>query len=1408
MSRLTVAGLLVLMAGCGPFALGAGAAAGLARPAGSGDLSDPTVEIRRNPEPGAPETPPEFVGATSLTLFLDVNKPTVIRLQVLLVIRGSDGVPRLLFGGDAAATAADLDAVLAQCRNPVPDPLTGTDPCAGFFREPPTPLAQATGLSVTLVNEFLTLSGLDDGEYSILVRALDITKQKAAYDHHEFVVDTLPPSPPTILNIAAPAPRQLLIAWQEADDVGSGVASYEVHYHVGGERLPDLRPDGDRGTLYEGEPFDPQGGKLDSPVGVSGASRSLVLGGLSAGRTHYLQVRAVDFAGNKSPLTASGECAASTRIGTDGRFQDAVRFPAGERPDHVRVGDFNGDQIRDLAVMHQGNSQVSVLLGNRRASAPRLGDGTFGTPISLSVLAGLTIVDLEVADVTGDGRSDIVATGMIGKATHIAVVRLSENGTLLERVQDFEVDSDMEPRDLVVGEIDASDGIDALVAGLLTPGGQGTNSARLHSAGSGGVPFGVVGSEVRLLDDKRLGADAVEVGQFNREDPFPDLAFGVGSAVHVDHGTAFGGFPGTTTTPISGRAVDILGADLNGDPWLDLVVTHDNGTFDVLTGAGADGIDHLRFFPPQDHVRIAGTGRSFVTSGFFDSDGILDLAFAVSEPFPDESQPVKVRYGGGSAGRGDATFLTARAFGVRVPADGPADGTAPTSIASADFNADGIADLVVTTPADGHVRVLLGRGARGRGDGTFTPGASIQRTSPLLLEVAADFDGDRILDIAGRDDGFVEKSRGAGSDGIGEGRFVFTGIAGSGVGLAGKKRLIAAEVSGSLPMEFLTTNGATLEVFHTLPNGTFTSNFSLSTRVFAPYEDGMQQPPVLADLDGDRNLDVAIATAAGVSIFKGLPGQRLSEDAVLTLTASRQPEAIVAGDFDGDGNGDLCFLDVAEGVIRFAKGAGSGTDPFAGMNMSGLPTSPTNVDQEIATTTFQTLAAADFDLDGHDDLCVVTARGEVRVLFWRPGLRLENAAGVAPVADGALVTDAGKKALLRTGRDGSLSQIAGGLDAPGAVVADAAEAFAYLIDGQEIKRLDLATGQVASIAQGLGAPAGLALDAGRLLVAGTFTDGAAQTFAGIRAIDLTSLSITELSASGAVAMGDGFAFGMPSGIALLDGDRAVVSDRDRGVVFIVDLGTGDRTVLSGVEIIETPAEDPNDPPVETPTLRGQGPGLVAPHSVVVDGVRALLLDGDALIAVDLATGDRSRHFEAPPLSRAKAISYEAGPNRVLVAIAASPASLRAIDLEPGRMRHVAADGPFALPLELEAALEEAAGTATEGPGVEPGLQGQPAFTAVMVRVADINGDGVPDLLLLSSQRPALAALLGEVDASGQPLGTFSTPVVTLLPVATAAGSMVAGDFNSDGIPDAAVSLQFGQTHRIQVFLGGGVLEGR
>ena len=80
-----------------------------------------------------------------------------------------------------------------------------------------------------------------------------------------------------------------------------------------------------------------------------------------------------------------------------GTFLPAVSYAAGNNPQSVAVGDFNGDGKQDLAVANYYSANVSVLLGK--------GDGTFLPAVSY--LAGYGPRSVAAGDFNGDGKQDL-----------------------------------------------------------------------------------------------------------------------------------------------------------------------------------------------------------------------------------------------------------------------------------------------------------------------------------------------------------------------------------------------------------------------------------------------------------------------------------------------------------------------------------------------------------------------------------------------------------------------------------------------------------------------------------------------------------------------------------------------------------------------------------------------------------------------------------------------------------------------------------------------------------------------------------------------------------------------------------------------------------------------------------------
>jgi Flp pilus assembly secretin CpaC len=212
------------------------------------------------------------------------------------------------------------------------------------------------------------------------------------------------------------------------------------------------------------------------------------------------------------------------------------------------------------------------------------------------------------------------------------------------------------------------------------------------------------------------------------------------NTISIFQGNGDGTFqtPALIKLPAGFAPSSLAAADLNSDGHIDLVVADEgNNTFSVLLGNG-DGTFKARTDYPTGNDPI------YVAFGDFNGDGALDVAVANNgaPTSTNTGNTVSIYYN-----QINNENVPTGAFAVGTTRDFAA-GNGPTSIAVADYNLDGMADIVVSDQTDNAISVILNLGG-----GEFAANIELPvGTAPVSL-AQADFNADSRPDIATANNG-------------------------------------------------------------------------------------------------------------------------------------------------------------------------------------------------------------------------------------------------------------------------------------------------------------------------------------------------------------------------------------------------------------------------------------------------------------------------------------------------------------------------------------------------------------------------------------------------------------------------------------------------------------------------------
>jgi len=435
----------------------------------------------------------------------------------------------------------------------------------------------------------------------------------------------------------------------------------------------------------------------------------------------------------------------------NGTLQTARTLDTGLQTSYLAVADVNGDGFPDLVAGSVANNSLRVIFGNH------LGGFTTGVDYPANGIAGGSQLQrLTVADFSGTGKPDIAVVNTEGGFMQL----LYNDGTGHFHLKNS-YDTGNTPSDVETADLNGDGHLDL----VETASADGTLGARL---GNGDGTFqalqtykvGANPQRVLLLDvngDGKLDAVTVNAGD---------------NSVSVLLGNGDGTFQAARDYPAGPNLVDIAAGDMNHDGKLDLVVANavvntvgilrgnGDGSFRApatyfasaqVNGLAVGDLEHSGF---PDVVTIGGNmavlrndhkGGLIVPTLDPTTDTSRDLYAAtgvrvsladirhinrLDALIADSSNSQLVVFkdiGGGLFDQASTTFPTCGA---------------PRSLATADLNADGHLDVVVSCSSSSAVGVMLGNG-----QGAFLATPYPAEITPRAVAIG-DFNEDGQPDLA------------------------------------------------------------------------------------------------------------------------------------------------------------------------------------------------------------------------------------------------------------------------------------------------------------------------------------------------------------------------------------------------------------------------------------------------------------------------------------------------------------------------------------------------------------------------------------------------------------------------------------------------------------------------------------
>jgi Ca2+-binding RTX toxin-like protein len=584
-------------------------------------------------------------------------------------------------------------------------------------------------------------------------------------------------------------------------------------------------------------------------------------------------------------------------------FAAAQTFAVANGPGAVAPADVNGDGRPDLLVATPGSDSVSVLLNTTPAGAAA---ASFAAPQSFAT--GAVPLAVAAGDVNGDGRPDLVVANTNANTVSVLMNTTPAGAPAPSFAAQQTFAAGTVPIALATADVNGDGRRDVVILSQNSS----TESVLLNKTAPGSATASFVRQTVNA--GTTLGSLAVaDLNNDGRPEVIGSSGFGV--AVLTTNAAPITTIPviaAPQAVPAAGSPHAVATADVNGDGRPDLLVANSGGSSVSvqLNTAPAEA-------PPSFAALQAfatGAAPFSVAAADVNKDGRPDLLVANNG-----SNTVSVLLNTTAAGASSASFAAQQTF---------ATGLSPYSVATADINGDGRPDLLVANSVSNIVSVLLNTTTPGAG----TPSFAVQQTFATGTDprsvAAGDVNGDGKPDlvVANAGSNTVSVLLNLTAGGASTVSFVpqqtfATGAKPVSVAVA---KVTGNGLLGCADLMVANSNSNNVSVLQNLTSaGSATATFAGQV----PFAAGTGPAAVaVADMNGDGRLDLLVANqganTASVLLntaILGAPGGP-SFAAQQVFPTGGAPIAVAAADMNGDGRPDLLVANNTSNSVSLLPG--------------------------------------------------------------------------------------------------------------------------------------------------------------------------------------------------------------------------------------------------------------------------------------------------------------------------------------------------------------------------------------------------------------------------------------------------------------------------------------------------------